>query len=189
MSVTWTPLLLARCRAQATPANPPPTMTTRAGAAARSRLIGEARGGREAADERRRRRVHDVGQPSDQQDGGRLGDVGDGGAQVSLEQAFVAPRQDVRLARAQGILGDRPDDLLEPLPRIGGAQPSRNLDRSPPFVAPDGRSANAGIATPHVPPASEPMDEARWPTGCTRATWATTLAVAVQLEMGCSGSA
>ena len=49
----------------------------------------------------------DVGQPSDQEDRGRLGDVGDRVAQVGLEEALVAPR-----AGRSGWLGLRASSAI-----------------------------------------------------------------------------
>ena len=155
-------LLAASLRAQATPANPPPTMTTRAPSArAWSCLVGKR--GPAARRPTRRRRAPSRADRS----GARRSRMvvasatsRDGGSKVVPRRAASSRHgSDVRPARAQGILGDRADDLLEAFARVGGlAGRVDRADRSPSdprAPSPVEWTASVGIGPPLVPRASD----------------------------------
>ena len=124
MRVTWKSLLAASLRAHATPANPPPTTTTRVWAPLRGHPRSEKRGAAASrpasaggADSSR------SVEPLRELAVGRVGDLMDRPLQVVLEADLVVPRQDVDPGRAQCVLDDRADDLFDPFrerrPRAG----------------------------------------------------------------------
>ena len=110
----------------------------------------------------------------------------DCGAEVGLEERLIAPGQRVAVARAQGILGDGPDDLLEPFARIGGPQTA--CDRIDPHV----RRIRPSVSQRwhrHTPRSPGPPTPSIRPGGrrSSRATAATTVAVAVPLRWDVPG--
>src|SRR4051812_18229726 len=88
----------------------------------RSRVVHVARPGGEAAHRSLRSGLEEAREPFPDEVRRDVGDVADGGGELGLERDVIVPWRLVEARRAERVLQNGPNELLDPGPRVSGAE-------------------------------------------------------------------